>query len=99
MVQILANSPPKETASARQSILSLASDLATNIRDFSHPSARACALWLIGQFSAVDASDSPGVGASNIPGLAHWVPDALRQVTKTFQSEVRNSPPFVPSFR
>lgn len=59
-------------------------DLAGRIDEIKHTSARACIVWLVGQFSSVSREES----AIGIPGIAPWAPDVLRRVAKTFAAEV-----------
>ena len=59
--------------------------LATKLEQINHPSARACVLWLTGQYAG--AAEEHGT-PSPIPGVALWAPDTLRRVAKTFSSEV-----------
>jgi AP-3 complex subunit beta len=88
LVQSLPKSSTGETASLRHSVLSVTSELASKLDDLRHPSARACVLWLVGQYAEADEGETGARSASNIPGVAYWVPDTLRKVTKTFATEV-----------
>ncbi len=58
------------------------SRLAQRIDDIRHAQARACVLWLVGQYSA---SEERGPGPD---GVAQWAPDVLRKAAKTFHQEV-----------
>ncbi|KAF9264864.1 hypothetical protein L218DRAFT_979527 [Marasmius fiardii PR-910] len=61
--------------------LTIISELARKIDDIRHPSARACIVWLVGEYSASDET-SPGP-----PGVASWAPDVLRKTAKFFGTE------------
>jgi AP-3 complex subunit beta len=63
--------------------LSIIAKLAQRIEQFHHPQAKACVIWLVGQY----APEEP-VAASPISGIASWAPDVLRRTTKTFITEV-----------
>ncbi|KAG8213201.1 adaptin N terminal region-domain-containing protein [Butyriboletus roseoflavus] len=71
---------PSALASS-QSPLTIISLLARRIDDIKHPQARACVLWLVGQYSA-----APGIN-SVIEGVADWAPDVLRRSSKSFNTE------------
>ncbi|KAG1739789.1 hypothetical protein EDD22DRAFT_1053517 [Suillus occidentalis] len=49
--------------------------------DIRHPHARACVLWLIGQYGSV-----PGTGTI-VEGVADWAPDVLRKAARSFNTE------------
>lgn len=55
--------------------------LARHIDEFRHPQARACVLWLVGQYAASD-------GDAGIKGIAEWAPDVLRKSAKSFRQQV-----------
>ncbi|KAJ3811520.1 adaptin N terminal region-domain-containing protein [Lentinula aff. lateritia] len=64
-----------------QSSLSIISSLARKIDDIRHPQARACVVWLVGQYCASDQ-------VTRAPtGIAEWAPDVLRKTAKTFPKE------------
>lgn len=65
-----------------QSPFTIISLLARRMDDIKHPQARACVLWLVGQYSA-----APGV-STVIEGVADWAPDVLRKICKSFNVEV-----------
>ena len=65
-----------------QSPFTIISLLARRIDDIKHPQARACVLWLVGQYSA-----APGI-STVIEGVADWAPDVLRKISKSFNTEV-----------
>lgn len=71
--------------------LDIISRLARRLDEIRHPKARACVVWLVGQYAA-----SP-IAPQDVNGLAHagpevvtpWAPDVLRKVAKSFAEEVR----------
>ncbi|KDQ53109.1 hypothetical protein JAAARDRAFT_137465 [Jaapia argillacea MUCL 33604] len=76
-----------------KSTISIVSSLAYRIDDIRHPQARACVIWLVGQYAGVvgvgeepKLKDVPGVGGG-IEGIALWAPDVLRKTAKTFIQE------------
>lgn len=79
------SSPASE--SVLKSSLAIISDLAQRIDEIRHPAARACVIWLVGQYATV--TDGEG-GEAEPSGLAWWAPDVLRRVAKTFAAEVRS---------
>lgn len=70
-------------ASTTQAPLSIIAQLARRIDDIRHAQARACVLWLVGQYSSLDER-----GGSGPEGIAEWAPDVLRKMAKTFRQEV-----------
>jgi AP-3 complex subunit beta len=69
-------------SSSTQPPLAIISHLARRIDDIRHSQARACVLWLVGQYSEVDTKGSGGP-----EGIADWAPDVLRKTAKTFSNE------------
>ena len=63
--------------------LTIVERLAYRIDEIRHSQARACVVWLVGQYAA---DDSPG---AVVEGVAPWAPDVLRKVAKSFRDEVR----------
>lgn len=60
----------------------IVSRLARSIDVIKHENARACVLWLVGQYAEChDATPGP-------PGITEWAPDALRKTIKSFSQEV-----------
>ncbi|KAF8588900.1 hypothetical protein K439DRAFT_1334327 [Ramaria rubella] len=58
--------------------------LASKFDEVRHPSARACILWLVGQYAGnTEASNDAPV----IEGIANWAPDTLRRMAKNFAQE------------
>jgi len=72
---------PIVSASTSQSPLSIIAHLARRIDDIKHFHARACVLWLVGQYAA---TDERGPGPE---GIADWAPDVLRKLAKSFGQE------------
>ncbi|KAF8841272.1 hypothetical protein BDN67DRAFT_967479 [Paxillus ammoniavirescens] len=70
---------PSVSASSH-SPLTIISQLARRMDDIKHPQARACVLWLVGQYSTTQ-------GISKIEGIADWAPDVLRKSAKSFNTE------------
>ncbi|KIM40525.1 hypothetical protein M413DRAFT_72858 [Hebeloma cylindrosporum] len=77
----LSTQTPILSASTSQSPLSIIAHLARRIDDIKHPQARACVLWLAGQYAA---TDERGPGPE---GIADWAPDVLRKLAKSFGQE------------
>ncbi|KAF7424350.1 AP-3 complex subunit beta [Pleurotus ostreatus] len=61
--------------------MSIISHLAHRIDDIKHPQARACVVWLAGQYAS---SDAPSAGCA---GMHDWAPDVLRKAVKGFIDE------------
>ncbi|KAJ4001374.1 adaptin N terminal region-domain-containing protein [Lentinula boryana] len=70
----------KPTNPSRSS-LNIISDLARRIDDIRHPQARACVIWLVGQYCV--SNQVPNGPA----GVAKWAPDVLRRTAKGFSKE------------
>lgn len=83
LVQTQLQSPSSQPQS--ESPMTIISHLAQRIDDIKHSQARACVLWLVGQYSASEDRAS-GVAPE---GVAEWAPDVLRRSAKTFAQEVR----------
>jgi AP-3 complex subunit beta len=64
--------------SASHSPTAIISHLAHSIEDIRHAQAKACAVWLVGQYS----QDASG-------GVVKWAPDVLRKCVRSFVDEVR----------
>ena len=60
----------------------IVSRLARSIDVIKHENARACVLWLVGQYAECH-DPTPGP-----PGITEWAPDALRKTAKSFSQEV-----------
>jgi AP-3 complex subunit beta len=58
------------------------SRLARGIDDIKHPTARACVIWLVGQYAETEDS------MSAMQAIADWAPDVLRKLAKSFGEEV-----------
>lgn len=72
------------TASARTFSLTTISHLARSIDDIHHSQAKACVLWLVGQYSAAPLTES----RAGLNGVMDWAPDVLRKSVKSFRQEV-----------
>ncbi|KAK7691132.1 hypothetical protein QCA50_006235 [Cerrena zonata] len=72
------------STSSAYSPLAIISKLAYRIEDIRHPKARACVLWLVGQYAAVDTSLESHRGPE---GVAEWAPDVLRKAATFFTKE------------
>ncbi|KAH8117745.1 adaptin N terminal region-domain-containing protein [Phellopilus nigrolimitatus] len=77
------------TTTSAHSPLRIIADLAGRIDEIRHPSARACVIWLVGQYAALGAEDSnkPNLGDGGVSCVAWWAPDVLRRVAKTYSTE------------
>ncbi|KAG6812288.1 hypothetical protein H0H92_003597 [Tricholoma furcatifolium] len=67
--------------STSQSPIMIVAQLARKIDDIRHAQARACVIWLVGQYAA---SEDKGPGPE---GVVEWAPDVLRKTAKTFSQE------------
>lgn len=82
LVQTQLSKPnPISIASTSQSPLSIIAHLARRIDDIKHAQARACVVWLVGQYGS---SDERGRG---LEGITEWAPDVLRKMAKGFGQE------------
>ncbi|KAI0249870.1 adaptin N terminal region-domain-containing protein [Lactifluus subvellereus] len=61
--------------------LTIVERLAYRIDEIRHPQARACIVWLVGQYAA---DDSPN---AVVEGVVPWAPDVLRKIAKSFRDE------------
>jgi len=73
------------SSTASTSPLSIIARLAWRIDEIRHPKARACVIWLTGQYAAADLDNN--VAATTIEGIVEWAPDVLRKSAKTFIKE------------
>jgi hypothetical protein len=84
--QLNLNQGDFSTAASQSSPLTIISHLARRIDDIKHAQARACVLWLVGQY----AGERSGIdGEAAFDGMAEWAPDVLRKAAKGFMHEVR----------
>ncbi|KAI9066121.1 hypothetical protein FKP32DRAFT_1589999 [Trametes sanguinea] len=67
--------------------LDIISRLARRIDDLRHPKARACVVWLVGQYAGSTAPAENGTPAVGPEGIAPWAPDVLRKLAKSFMQE------------
>ncbi|TFY72051.1 hypothetical protein EVG20_g958 [Dentipellis fragilis] len=77
------------TASASSSTstagpLAIIERIAYRIDEIRHPQARACVIWLVGQYAA-DENEKGESGAAE--GVVRWAPDTLRRAAKSFRDE------------
>lgn len=72
--------------------LTIVERLAYRIDEIRHAQARACIIWLVGQYAA---DDSPN---TVVEGVVPWAPDVLRKIAKSFRDEARGKLAF-PSSR
>jgi AP-3 complex subunit beta len=63
--------------------LTIVERLAYRIDEIRHAQARACIVWLVGQYAA---DDSPN---AVIEGVKPWAPDVLRKIAKSLRDEAR----------
>lgn len=80
LVQSQLHSTPIVPSLPSNSPLAIISGLAYRIEDIHHPQARACVLWLVGQYSLDPSRDD---------SITEWAPDVLRKSAKSFSQEVR----------
>ncbi|KAI0714423.1 adaptin N terminal region-domain-containing protein [Cerioporus squamosus] len=71
------------------SLLEIISRLARRLDEIRHPKARACVLWLVGQYAASPETAPEMNGATHVgpEGIAPWAPDVLRKSAKSFGQE------------
>ncbi|TBU27074.1 adaptin N terminal region-domain-containing protein [Dichomitus squalens] len=69
--------------------LEIISRLARRLDEIRHPKARACVIWLVGQYAASSAvpDNSNGLTHAGPEGIAPWAPDVLRKTAKSFTQE------------
>src|SRR5258708_10805756 len=68
------------TGGRGHSPVEIVAHLARRIDDIKHPKARACVVWLVGQYAGVGID--VGIGK-----MASFAPDVLRKLAKTFVGE------------
>jgi AP-3 complex subunit beta len=73
--------------SSSTAFLHIIERLAYKIDDIHHPRARACVIWLVGQYAG--QSDTSVNPLLNTEGIVDWAPDVLRKVAKSLPQEVR----------
>lgn len=84
--------PRIDQPDSSHSSLSIISRLAYKLDAIRHPKARACVIWLVGQY-APDTNPSlhNNVDSAVPEDMNSWAPDVLRKSAKSFMQEVRNS--------
>lgn len=89
LLQAQLSSPAPQHSSQIRQPLEVIAQLARKIDDIRHARARACVIWLVGQYSMANETAPPSASSSQQPeGVVEWAPDVLRKVAKTFQQEV-----------
>lgn len=89
LVQAQLSSTSTGLTASHQDPLSIISRLARKIDDIKNAQARACVIWLVGQYAA---SEGPSPGPE---GISEWAPDVLRKTAKSFGQEVRHVTSFL----
>ncbi|KAL5485750.1 APL6 [Sanghuangporus weigelae] len=84
-LQALSTEP--SSLSEGHSPLRIISDLASRIDEIRHASARACVIWLVGQYADRGADTVNSTEGNGLDGIALWAPDVLRKIAKTFPIE------------
>ncbi|KAG6828949.1 hypothetical protein H0H87_000222 [Tephrocybe sp. NHM501043] len=74
-------STSSDLSGSSQAPITIIAQLASKIDDIRHAQARACVIWLVGQYAA---SEEKGPGPE---GMVEWAPDVLRKAAKTFPQE------------
>ncbi|CAE7219719.1 unnamed protein product [Rhizoctonia solani] len=67
-------------------IVEVVRTLARRVEVIKHPEARACVVWLIGQYAG-NLTGSASRSPFAIEGIAEWAPDVLRIMAKRFTTE------------
>ncbi|KAI0346195.1 hypothetical protein BDW22DRAFT_1323138 [Trametopsis cervina] len=76
------------TPSTSYSPLAIISRLAYRIDDVRNAKARACIIWLVGQYAATETNTpTSGISQAGPEGIAPWAPDVLRKTAKSFMQE------------
>ncbi len=86
LVQV--NLQQQTAISEAYSPVAIISRLAYRIDEIHHPKARACILWLVGQYAATTPSTSVGLQNGGPDGIVEWAPDVLRKSAISFMQEV-----------
>ncbi|KAG7450937.1 uncharacterized protein BT62DRAFT_984252 [Guyanagaster necrorhizus] len=82
MVQAQLSSRRSTILGLSQSPLAIISQLAQKIDSIRNPQARACVVWLVGQYAASEEGT-----LSRLESVTDWAPDVLRKMAKTFSQE------------
>src|SRR6266545_6781199 len=80
--ELSSQAPLPHSSSSTHSPLSIIAHLARRIDEIRHPQARACVVWLVGQYAGVGVGGGIGGGV-----VADWAPDVLRKLAKSFGTE------------
>lgn len=76
-----------KTLGTSYSSTNIISRLAYSFDSIRHPQARACILWLVGQYAADDTVQVQNGIQAGPEGIARWAPDLLRKSATTFAQE------------
>lgn len=68
--------------------VNVVASLASHYDNISHPEARACILWMVGQYARASDQRSTPMPES-LQAIEPWVPDILRKGVKSFKLDVR----------
>ncbi|PSS05498.1 hypothetical protein PHLCEN_2v3780 [Hermanssonia centrifuga] len=85
LVQV--NLQQQTAISEAYSPVAIISRLAYRIDEIHHPKARACILWLVGQYAATTPSISIELQNGGPDGIVEWAPDVLRKSAISFMQE------------
>lgn len=66
-----------------QSPSEIIASLASQFDDVKHPRAKACVIWLVGQYARTTSE------SVTIPGIENWAPDVLRRALKSFTKDYK----------
>jgi AP-3 complex subunit beta len=88
LIQTHSKSSTKCSDISLHSPQSIVSFLARRVDNIRHSPAKACVIWLVGQYSV---SNTPEDSLAE-RGVEGWVPDVLRKSTKSFRQEVNAWP-------
>lgn len=67
--------------------LEIVAHLSRRIDDIKHPKARACVVWLVGQYASVEVGSETGRDVQSVGGIIPSAPDVLRKLAKSFTDE------------
>ncbi|KAH8100165.1 adaptin N terminal region-domain-containing protein [Cristinia sonorae] len=89
LVQIRLHKQDLLPSSTAYSPMAIISNLAYRIDEIRHPKARACVIWLVGQYAASPVTSENGAlpHTGRVEGVASWAPDVLRKAAAGFMKE------------
>lgn len=64
----------------------MVASLASQFDNITHPEARACIIWMVGQYARVVDPKTPM--PESLRAVEPWVPDILRKAVKSFEVDV-----------